>query len=76
MHHRVALIKFAWKTRQIKRPVEIGFHDVFVAAEVTRLKLKIWQAELVAADVRRLKSKRKINVSLVASSATKYEFLR
>ena len=42
MHHRVALIIFAGKTRQIKRPVEIGFHDVYVAAEVTRLKLKIW----------------------------------
>ena len=41
MHHRVALIILAWKTRKVERAVEIGFHDDFVAAEVTRLKLKI-----------------------------------
>jgi len=59
MHHGVTLIMLAWETRQIKRPVEVGFHGVFVAA-----------------DVRRLKSKPKTNVSLVTSAATKYEFLR
>ena len=59
MHHRVALIIFAWKTRKVERGVEIGFHDVFVAA-----------------DVRRLKSKPNIKVSLVTSAATKDEFLR
>ena len=42
MYHRVALIIFAWKTRQIKRPVEVGFVSTYngVAAEVTRLKLE------------------------------------
>ena len=41
MHHRIALIIFEGKTRQIKRPVEVRFvHENGVAAEVTRLKLK------------------------------------
>jgi len=41
MHHRVAVIIFARQAWKVERAVEIGFHDVFVAAEVTRLKLKI-----------------------------------
>ena len=41
MHDRVALIILARQAWKVKRAVEVGFHDVFVAAEVTRLKLKI-----------------------------------
>ena len=44
LHHRVALIIFTGKTRQIKRPVEVRLvHENGVAAEVTRLKLKFDQ---------------------------------
>jgi hypothetical protein len=39
MDNSIALIIFPWKTRQIKRPVEVGsVHGDYVAADVRRLK--------------------------------------